>query len=264
LINLDGKFINKFTAIIEEDNSSVINHASRTRMPDVYYNEKLYFLVIPNKDFSNPNMFEKSTKLELTFDLNTRKASFQNVSYPSTYHGATWGMSHAIPCRIMNNKGQFIYSFGIDPLIYVYGNDFKESKTYKADSDYIKEISPFDRKLEPNANKDYFIETPYYGEILYDKYRGVYYRFARQGISISDSQENTNMWENKPCSVIILDKNFKKIGETLLEPIKTYYPRDSFVAEEGLYISNNHPQNPNLDENKLKFTIFKLSKIDEK
>lgn len=260
-MNLEGKFIDKFTATIEGDNSSVINHASRTRMPDVYHKRKLYFLVIPNKDFSNSAMFDESTKLELEFDVNTRKSSFKNVLYPTTYRDQIWGMSHAIPCRVMNAKGQFIYSFGIDPLLYV--TDFNTTQSYNAKSDYIDEIKPFDKKGGLDANKNYFIETPYYGEILYDSYRNVYYRFARREIPITDSQGNINIWENKPCSIIILDEQFQKIGETLLEPNKSYYPRDSFIGKKGLYISNNHPQNPALDENKLKFTIFKLTKNEK-
>jgi hypothetical protein len=61
------------------------------------------------------------------------------------------------------------------------------------------------------------------------------------------------------ASIIIIDKNFRKIGELKL-PQNKFLVSNAFVAKEGLYISNNHPENPQMQDNKLSFTLFELAK----
>ncbi len=46
---------------------------------------------------------------------------------------------------------------------------------------------------------------------------------------------------------MILDKNLIILGETRFEN-NYLVPNNVFVAEDGLYISTNHPDNPILEE----------------
>jgi hypothetical protein len=78
---------------------------------------------------------------------------------------------------------------------------------------------------------------------------------------LNSKNERNTLW-NKPISVIILDKNFKKVGETLLEE-NLYDFRNWIVTEEGLLICNSNPNNPDIEENKLKFSVFKLVPQEE-
>jgi len=43
-------------------------------------------------------------------------------------------------------------------------------------------------------------------------------------------------------------------------PKNTFYEYLAFVNSDGLYISNNHPLNPNFSEDVLSFTLFELVK----
>ena len=56
---------------------------------------------------------------------------------------------------------------------------------------------------------------------------------------------------------MIFDEQLNLLGETLLTENKFNY-RMYFIAEDGLYLSLNTPNNPNFDENKLQFELLSL------
>jgi hypothetical protein len=78
-----------------------------------------------------------------------------------------------------------------------------------------------------------------YGNTLYDKYRDVYYRFAYPGVDISQyanyNLQDLYMSGLPKFSVIILDKNFNIIGESLF-PENTYNPQVAFIHKDGYVI----------------------------
>jgi hypothetical protein len=61
---------------------------------------------------------------------------------------------------------------------------------------------------------------------------------------------------------LIFDENFKKLGEYDL-PNNRFFVIDHFVAPDGLYISENHPENPELNEDILRFRKISFD-FDEK
>lgn len=62
-------------------------------------------------------------------------------------------------------------------------------------------------------------------------------------------------------AVMILDKDLNVLGETLM-PENTYYPGNSFVSKDGLFISFSHPDNPANEEDLMSFEVFKLKEIE--
>jgi hypothetical protein len=62
----------------------------------------------------------------------------------------------------------------------------------------------------------------------------------------------------KRFSVIILDSDFRVIGETLM-PDYTYNSQLMFVREDGLYISDSHYLNPEFSDDELSFRRFVLT-----
>jgi hypothetical protein len=98
--------------------------------------------------------------------------------------------------------------------------------------------------------------SPFYRGILYDKYRDVYYRFA-----VSKGNEKAPLHQTRyhaDISVIILDSDFKWIGETIL-PKNVYSYKFWFVGQDGLYISKSHPFNENISENTMSFGVFSIA-----
>lgn len=63
----------------------------------------------------------------------------------------------------------------------------------------------------------------------------------------------------KNFSIIILDRDFNIIGETLF-PDYTYNSTLMFIREDGLYISDSHYLNPDFSDDILSFQRFDLVK----
>lgn len=160
------------------------------------------------------------------------------------------------------NGNKFIYSFFYEEDIFITSIDHNIVKRVNVKSNYI------DRVVMPN---DYngtlksMCENPNYGNLLYDKYRNVYYRVCYLKTEIDNRENYMELWDfgRKIFSIIILDKNFNIIGETVF-PEYTYNPNLMYIDEKGLYISENHYKNTNYDDDKLIFRLFRLCKSKEK
>ncbi len=161
--------------------------------------------------------------------------------------------------RIFDGKN-FIYSFYVDEDILVASIDHADVKRIKVKSKYIDtpdEEQPLNAKNGPQLN----LELARYGDMIYDPYREVYYRFAYPKTEL-DSKVNwwgKAVYGRKKFSVIILDKDFQIMGETLF-PEAVYNPYVAFVEKEGLYISRDYQMNFDQSEDFMTFERFELVK----
>ena len=94
-------------------------------------------------------------------------------------------------------------------------------------------------------------------EIIYDKYRNVYYRFFYPGIEIDKTDDNLASKANhfEKMSILILDEKLNKIGETFFDNKLRFY--SNFITKEGLFVCSNLPQEKS--EN-IKYTLLELKK----
>lgn len=159
---------------------------------------------------------------------------------------------------------KFVYSFDTESSVVTLLADFSKRQSYKAKSKYINkvEIEPL-KGMDLNLALKKNCEIAGYGNIVYDKYRKVYYRFAYPDVEL-DKDESNYMdilhWGRKQFSIIILDKDLNVIGETLF-PEYTYNSHLFFIAEDGLYLSATHFKRSDFDENILRFQKIELEKI---
>lgn len=108
--------------------------------------------------------------------------------------------------------------------------------------------------------KRQFVENPWYRCMIYDKYRDVYYRIVYLGYSLEPSDDPFTLAEFLPrISVMILDKEFNVIGETML-PENMYNINMFFVNKDGLWFSTNNVNNPTFDEDAINFDLFVLKR----
>ena len=153
----------------------------------------------------------------------------------------------------------FVYSFYFDETIYIASQDHDSIKEVKVKSKYIDKV----RLLDDYGNLTFTdaCENPNYGNLLFDKYRNVYYRIAYPETEIEKEVKGMELLQygRKNFSIIILDKNFNIIGETLF-PDYTYNSTVMFVREDGLYISDSHYLNPDYSDDQLSFKCFTLKK----
>jgi hypothetical protein len=164
------------------------------------------------------------------------------------------GGGHTLFGFTPDGNGNYIYSFCMDDTLYV-TNFQGNTQKHQAKSKYVGEI-PSMKEGAVNTEAQVFYMTQYaYRHIIYDSFRKVYYRFV-----LHPTDEASKDFDHaKPFSIIILDNNFKKVGETQIFKEKYAYT-NFFVGPKGLYISKNHIDNPQADEDYLSFDLFKLLK----
>ena len=158
-------------------------------------------------------------------------------------------------------EGRLVCSLtGYDSIMV--SDDLKQVRWHNGKSRYLKSIRP--RVYEANGF-DWLRESkggPKYHNIMYDKYRDVYYRIAEFPYEFKANESPFDDLKGREFSVIVFDKDFNIIGETKF-PGNKYFYKMSFVGRDGLYISENNLANPEFDENKLVFACFKLEDIKE-
>jgi len=64
-----------------------------------------------------------------------------------------------------------------------------------------------------------------------------------------------------PFVIMVLDNDLNVIGESYFEK-GIYLPSNFFINEEGLFISLNHPDNPENSEEYFRFQKFFLEFLD--
>ncbi len=161
------------------------------------------------------------------------------IDYPSDYYCYNWGGEnmrevYATACYPLNG---ILYSFPISHSIYVYDVKMKKMKKYDGGSSFVEKIPSYSSEkkfnsIESGNYRKYFFGQPSYYKVLYDPHRSLYYRLV--GLPSEKFDINDMKTYRKKLSVIILDKNFQFLGETLLD--EQYNPRSAFVNEKGLHI----------------------------
>jgi hypothetical protein len=161
------------------------------------------------------------------------------------------------------NGSEFIYSFFFEESVVVTSPDHTQIRRIPAKSKYIDRINdPHEKRpADPIRGARRVCEAAFYGSLLYDSYRDVYYRIAYPETEMEANQDYIELWQTgrKRFSIMILDHDFNIIGETLF-PDYLYKSHELFVGKEGLYICDSHVKNPGFDEDVLSFRCFELRK----
>ena len=200
-------------------------------------------------------------------DLKTGELDWAPLNLPKTFDGdyshITSGDSFTYDYNYKDNR--LVCSFMESDSIMV-TDDLTNVKYYNAKSQFLRKMTPYinDKDITV-AGLVRRMENPKYWHLMYDKYRDVYYRFAEMPCELADNEDPYDNFapRAREFSVIVLNKDFRIIGETKF-PGKRYFYKMSFVGRDGLYISENNLANPEFDENKLVFACFKLEDIKGK
>ena len=142
-------------------------------------------------------------------------------------------------------------------------DDLKQVRWYNGKSRYLKSMRP---KVYEADGFDWLreaTENPAYHNIMYDKYRDVYYRIVELPYELKQNESPFDTPKGREFSIIIFDKDLNIIGETKF-PGNKYRYKISFVGRDGLYISEHNLANPEFDENKLVFACFALEDVKDK
>lgn len=221
--------------------------------PIIKQGDKMYITSLCNR------LAEKNP-VTVTIDLKTKEVEALPFEYPifpvSHDKRKTYSIENDFS-RIYDGES-FIYSFDYDKYIYVTSPDHQSVRKVLLESKYVPEVKFEELKTSGDPMK-HACEVPKYGNMVYDPYRNVYYRwtYPENELELKDRFIELFQYGRKTFSIMIIDKDFNIIGETLF-PDYTYVPTAMFIREEGLYISTSHIKNPDFDENVLSFECFEL------
>ena len=202
-----------------------------------------------------------------TLDLKTGEVGWAPLYFPMTFDGdyshITSGDDFSYDYNYKDNR--LVCSFLESDSIMV-TDDLSNVKWYNAKSRFLDSKTPYLNDTDVSVNGIIRRkEASKYWHVMYDKYRDVYYRFAEMPCEQAKDEDPYSDFTPKAreFSVIILDKDFRIIGETKF-PGNKYFYKMSFVGRDGLYISENNLANPDFDEDKLVFACFKLEDLKDK
>lgn len=261
IINKEAVVIDKLACELTTDSIPIKQFYSTSSIyhPFIVNGNKLYIL-------PGCNRWGKENPMCISLDLKSREVHRFPLNYPR-FKGADnkakrAGVEESLS-RCFNGK-EFIYSFYYDEDIYITSMDQKTIKRKKVKSDYVNKIillDDYNQTLDLQSGFKIACENSNYGNLLYDKYRNVYYRIAYPETEIEKGVNCIELMQygRKVFSIIILDKDFNKIGETLF-PEYQYNSRMMFIREDGLYISSSHPMSPTFSDDILSFQKFELRK----
>jgi len=250
----DNGFVKKRYDMVRRTKIDLGNPVVTTSIPMYYRNEKLVF-----SSFSPYPIIErietyKNRPVYQTFDLNTDKLKNSDFNFNITkienhYHPDSY---MPVSCKFYNG---YLYMFKFDNTVY-----YIEGDTLKNSININSELFSFIKyNKKPNWNKasSIFID----GLSIYSirSYNNYIYVIVQLPVNKDKFPKNKRYsFNDKDIAIIVLNDKFEKLTETIL-PIEKYQ-RNMFINKEGLWVSNNNPNNPDFDESKLSFTLFKLEK----
>lgn len=202
---------------------------------------------------------EELSEKPLMYRVNVASGAveFAHFTFPDDY----WvGGKTSYEFSTVANNGRFAFSFYGDHNIYVANSFDEELRPIMAKSNYLP--ADFERLPEAGSREDrlrYFATTQHYGSLIYDPYRNVYYRFCYPKQQVEPGQDLRELVQFPPTfSIMILDSEFNVLGEKLIERESKLVPGNVFIGPKGLYISINHPENPENREDYFSFKLFEL------
>lgn len=207
--------------------------------------------LLSNEDANN-------LKICLQVNINTKEIKFLSLTYPKDY--MIDGLKGLYFSRLYNGNN-YIYSFEGDHNIYTTSDHISFSKAIDAGSSLFNEI-PVNTTSGIDEYLAHGVKSPRYLSIIYDPFRKLYYRFAYPGYNFEEGEDKYKLVQFLPkLSIIILDENFDKVGESAL-PDNTFLRDNYFVSKDGLYLSINHPDGKNLNDDFLAFERLEISSLN--
>jgi hypothetical protein len=153
---------------------------------------------------------------------------------------------------------QLIFNFMTENDVLVLNMKTGKISSFYAGSKLFNDISYPKIGILSNRDKEFvfFAEQPNFASIIYYPSKKVYFRYA--AVPNQRRVNKIDQVSSEPYfhySVIILDQNFNKVGETKLNS-EHWWVKNSFVTNDGLYIKKEFD-----DESKLLYKRYDVSPV---
>lgn len=259
LVNGNGKILKEYDYSAVNDSASfpAMDTHSLTPCPIISIGNSLFLARVPAGSWGALTK-EQMAKFNLCLTLKPEDGGTHlfPITYPEEMHEL-----HSITYSRTVENNTFVYSFGKSKYLYLTRDNITWERV-EAKSKYVNKIVPLAKNPDMAEYLRYVCSSPEYTMILHDKYRDLYYRIVYPGVKVK-KEDNLQKISRMPplVSVLILNNRFNVVGETLL-PKDIFNTREIFVAKEGLYISENNPDNPDYNEDFLSYRLLKIEKYD--
>jgi hypothetical protein len=203
---------------------------------------------------------QQHSPVDIAINLKTEDIKIPSLTIPSELIGKD--ITGMTVCRTSNNTNCFVYHFSIIDGLFV-TCDFLSFKKVSIETNYkfkLKENQSennydMEKALRYNLSHDEIID------IYYDLYRECYYLVVfKRTDDLGKELDFRSEFLYPKGFIIILDKTFKHLGDVFL-PDNTYSLKMMFVTPQGLYISEDHINNPSYSEDYMQFRLFTLEKL---
>lgn len=204
-------------------------------------------LDVKSKIYYNRNKF-------VVYDPLRNQVKHEFGAYPDRYKQDRYFDILREPSLTAAAKGSFLVTFPADPGVYEYrlGSDTVHYHQYPDWERFENEGIDRDAAMQEFVN--HYISTAWFQQLVYDPYRKVYYRFAkeRQELRKADGEKKTAY--DADWKVFVLDSYLNPVGEYALDAVR-FNPMFSFVSEEGLIIYDNQRDH----EDQMVLGVFRLT-----
>jgi hypothetical protein len=191
-------------------------------------------------------------------DLETGVSRLLPYRFPKDY--LSRGLKQ-LEYSLVSREDRIVVSFMGDHRIFTTTLDSGDWESREAGSGFLEETMPtLSKDVDGRGFNEYFFAKSRYESLIYDSYRKVYYRFAFPTVGV-ESDEQLSALRSSPGAfvVMVLDEDLNVLTERKFEA-GSYLPSNFFVGKKGLYLSVNHPDNPENREDLLAFELLELKK----
>lgn len=213
--------------------------------PLTIIDKDIFVYNFPDEVLDNPNKLQKyfSTPRDtrLTILNNNIKISGLYGNYPDYYkNNSNYVYS---PVRTVGENAKLIYSFDDIEDIFIYDIHSGKYETKKLEVPFFKKNQVFDQSKSTDFNyiSKYYTENDRFVNMIYDKYRNLYYRILSKSIKYENNDGTINRAQDKPFSILIYDNHFNFIKEITF-PSRKYNFTTIYVTKDNvkMFTSNEY------------------------
>ncbi len=213
--------------------------------PLTIIDNSIFVYNFPAEVLDNPNKFKKyfSTPRDTRLTIKNNKMKISGVygKYPDYYtNNNNYVYS---PVRTVGENAKLIYSFDDSEDIFIYDIQSGKYETKKLEAPFFEKNQVFEKSKNSDFNyiAKYYTENDRFVNIIYDRYRNLYYRILSKRIKYENNDGTINRAQDKPFSILIYDNKFNFIKE-LSFPSRKYDFTTIYATKDNvkLFTSNEY------------------------
>ena len=253
LVNSNGSVISTFP--FDYEHYTVSRTCSNTLQPIIITDN---FWVLPQSLLGNWNNINKEyfEAYSTTINYNYKNGEVIKSGIKLPFHLSRLSSPNFSYNEFNNN---LVYSFAASDSLFVIDNNMVLK--YNAKTTNVKQLIEGNKSSSVESVLRDKIESGEYSLLLPDSFRNVIYRFYKIGTKLQKSDINLVEMNSFPPSfgIQVINQNYEVIADVTF-PDNKYFFTNSFVTRDGLYISINHPLNPEFNVNYFAFDCFVFQK----